>query len=207
MEKQGIYRKYIWPIGRFFLANILDIKGRIDTGRIGQFIGMFSLTLMSTWATWQLLFYQEAKGPISQDRLKLFSMIAAFPLALASMKDFWQAGGTAVKPHFVMPSTGFLGFLAKNLLDQYGRINIERIGHIFGLVNLALITVYVQCALYFDFKIDVELATVLSADSGFPMLLYRVKDWFAKKAPALAEAVQPKREKEAAGTVPAEEES
>jgi hypothetical protein len=196
MEKQhGKIRSFFEGVWEYFLANILDMKGRLDTGRIGQFIGMVSLTGMSTWATWQLLVYKEAKGGMDPDRLKLFSIVAAFPLALASMKDFARASGTAVPANTRLPDTGFWGFIKRNLLDDYGRINIERIGHIFGMVNLAVIAVYLQYALYRNMSVDLALATTLSADSGFPMLLYRVKEWFAKKAPALVEATT-KTEKE-----------
>lgn len=207
-KKHGKIRTFLGGLWEYVLANILDMKGRLDTGRIGQFIGMVSLTGMSTWATWQLLVYKEAKGGMDPDRLKLFSIVAAFPLALASMKDFARASGTVVPAKTRLPDTGLWGFVKRNLLDEFGRINIERIGHIFGMVNLAVIAIYLQYALYRNLPVDLALATTLSADSGFPMLLYRVKEWFAKKAPALVETVTGKAEKEEAGKseVPAEEE-
>lgn len=182
MEKEkGKVSKFFTGVWEYFLVNILDLKGRLDTGRIGQIIGMVSLTAMSTWATWKLLVYKEAVGGLSPERLKLFSIVAAFPLALASMKDFFQSGGTSYKPKTRLSEKGFWGFIKNNLLDEYGRMNVERIGQMFGLVNLAIITFYLQAALYLNFKIDVELASVLAADSSFPMLLYRVRDWMAKK--------------------------
>src|SRR5262245_29739874 len=100
-EKKGWFERvkdFIKASKEYVIVNILDIKERLDTGRIGQIIGMVSLTAMSTWATWQLLIYQEEKGGLPADRLKLFSIAAAFPLALAALKEFARTTGTSVRP-------------------------------------------------------------------------------------------------------------
>ncbi len=75
-------------------------------------------------------------------------------------------------------------FLKRNFLDVKNRIDVTRIGQVFGLGFLAILT-WVGVVWFIQGKYQqLEMLTVLMGESAAPMLLYRLKEWAGKNGSA-----------------------
>lgn len=71
-------------------------------------------------------------------------------------------------------------FMKRNFLDLNNRIDVTRLGQIFGLIALTILT-WVSIVWFVKGKgVQLEQLAVLMGESAAPMLLYRVKEWLGK---------------------------
>ena len=161
--------------------NFTDNAERIDTGRIGQFVGLISLSIITYYTLYVILWGQH----ISMVIAALSSAMAAIPLALYRLKEFSGLAGTAFVRQKTLVPEDFLkesGFFKKNFTDEWGRIDTGRIGQFLGLGALTIIVSYIIYLYTYPFfndgqikTVNVETLALLVGDSAYPMLLYRLK--------------------------------
>ena len=169
----------------------IDLAGRVDTSRVGQFFGLIGLVTISVWAAYHITFYN-VENPISSDksRMILLSIMTNLPLLLYRIKGFAGTAGSYFEL-FEKDERDQINFfksesnsLWRNMIDQYGRVDTGRLGNIFGLVNMIYLTAIGTYGLLWNKPLDIELLGIVAVDSGVPMLLYRLKEFsgtFRKK--------------------------
>lgn len=159
--------------------NILDKAGRLDTGRIGQFIGLISISIL-TWVA--LVWYLQGKS----DRLATLAVLmgsSGIPMILYRVKDFIGSNTTGFDyPDNPNPEdVKKCGFLGRNFTDGKGRLDTGRIGQVQGVVVAAIALTYTMYKVIFCGEpVDITHLEIVCGASGFSMVLYRLKD-FAQK--------------------------
>lgn len=171
-------------IKRFLILNFTDRAGRIDTGRIGQLLGLFFMLCISSYTAAMVM----SGTYMTVQTAVMASIVSAFPMLLYRLKEF--GGPASAKydyPPFEDPKIfkKTHNFLRKNFTDEYGRIDTGRIGQVIGLFYMVVLCIFVSYIyiLYPTFHsgeqatIQTDHLMLLGSDAGFPMLMYRLKQF------------------------------
>jgi hypothetical protein len=166
----------------FFKRNFLDVKGRIDVTRIGQFGGLIAISTL-TWVA-VVWFINGTKG-IQLEQLAILMGESAAPMLLYRVKEWMGNQGSSFEYPEVITgkyAKGFRKFLRDNLTDGKGRIDTGRIGNIQGVVAMSVVVFYSMYVLIvLQQPIDEKHLAVVGGGSSFPMVMYRLKDLFSRK--------------------------
>lgn len=164
----------------FMKRNFLDKASRIDTGRIGQILGLLAMSVL-TWVA--LVWFIQYKA----DKLALLTVLmgaSGIPMILYRMKDFLGSAGTSfdykdlVDPKLLKKD----GFFSRNFTDGRGRVDTGRIGQVQGMIvtGIALSIAIIRIVVYGQ-SVDATHLEIVCGSSGFAMVMYRIKDFMQKR--------------------------
>jgi hypothetical protein len=169
----------------WFKRNFLDKAYRIDTGRIGQVVGLLAMTIL-TWVS--LVWFIQGKA----DKLALIAVLmgaSGIPMILYRVKDFLGSAGTGFDVERPVSAERIkkIGFFGKNFTDGRGRLDTGRIGQVQGMI---VTTIALGVAVYritvLGQAVDTTHLEIVCGSSGFAMVMYRIKDFVQSKAIAVA---------------------
>jgi len=166
----------------FGKLNFTDLAGRVDTGRIGQFVGLLGLISV----TYYTLYVVIAEVGTNMVMAIMASVASGLPILLYKLKEFSGMQGTSyVRPPLEREPKYFKrmrSFFKKNFTDEWGRVDTGRIGQMMGLIALTIIMIYVVYVYTYPLfhggthkEISTDNLILLTTDSGMPMILYRLK--------------------------------
>lgn len=171
----------------FMKRNFLDKASRIDTGRIGQVVGLLAMSIL-TWVA--LVWFVQNKA----DKLAMIAVMmgaSGVPMILYRVKDFLGSSGTAFDYTKMLPPEALKkqGFFSRNFTDGKGRVDTGRIGQVQGMIVTAIaVGVAIYRITILGTPVDTTHLEIVCGSSGFAMVMYRIKDFVQKKAEA---AIQP----------------
>jgi hypothetical protein len=176
----------------FFKRNFLDRAHRIDTGRIGQIVGLITMSIL-TWVS--LVWFVQNKV----DKLAMIAVLmgaSGVPMVLYRIKDFLGTAGSGFEYDQVASAkkiSKLRSFFSKNFTDGKGRVDTGRIGQIQGMI---VTTIALGVAVYritvLNQAVDTTHLEIVCGSSGFAMVMYRIKDFMQKRneVPAAPEGQQ-----------------
>ena len=166
----------------FFGLNFTDLGGRINTTRIGQWIGLLSQIIITYYSLYLIIFH--AKDNL--ERIVMLSIISAIPMILYSIKSYAGKEGNQYerkdKEYSLRKLSKMKSFLSKNFLDGYSRINTRRIGQLSGVLAMVIFTIWATYMVIFGTPEQLALLgemnklKLFTANALTPMILYQLKD-------------------------------
>jgi len=178
VEHVHITKRVIDTCKNWIQLNFTDKVNRLDTGRVGQFVGLLSLLILTAVGiTWFI-----SRDYTGLENLMVLSGGAGIPMLFYRMKGFLGTDGNSYDRKDKVDSSYYSNknWGVRNFTDEYGRFNTGRIGQVLGIVSmLILLIVSMYRIIFLGEVIKSEYIAYLGGESAFPMLLYRLKE-FAK---------------------------
>jgi hypothetical protein len=180
----------------WFSANFTDKSGRVDTGRIGQVVGLFLLMTVTYFMIYVIIF---DNIPVNLKVASYLSGAGGLTMMMYRAKEFAGTAGSCFERREYTRVREFknLGsFIKRNFtVGRHGRLNTGRIGQFLGLIALTTITCYAIWVMMFQpllgldqSELDPDKMALVMGEGGLPMLLYRAKE-FANRAISAAGSI------------------
>lgn len=175
------FERFFLRTAWFFKRNFLDIKGRLDVTRVGQFGGLIAISIL-TWVA--IVWFVKGTKGVQLEQLAVLMGGSAAPMLLYRIKEWMGSQGSAFEyPELITGkyAKGLRKFLKDNLTDGRGRVDTGRIGNIQGSIAMTFVVFYSMYVLIvLQQPIDEKHLAIVGGGSSFPMLMYRLRDLFKK---------------------------
>ena len=168
---------------KYFLSlNFTDKAGRINTTRIGQWVGVFAQLIITYYSLWLIIWAAED----NLERIVMLSIISAIPMILYSLKSYAGKEGNQYerkdKYYSIRKMNKIKSFFSRNFLDGYARISTRRIGQMSGMIAMVIFTIWALIMVIFGNESQLKLLSemnklkLFTANALTPMILYQLKD-------------------------------